>query len=286
MSNFPPFDGKNPRRRPSLAGVLMQDVTQGKERVRSWPRSRGKPKTAAAKRRQDAFAEAQFFSKYIEPNMMALINNWTDGTPLLPRDIVTAMLFNRLFIFELETGEVLYTMAFRKDVEESLNALDAQVGDVLVKTENGWEGMPYGGGAGAGLLMGSAVTTIAQSIGSSGYTKVAFNTLEVDGGIPFDSAQRGFVPDVAGWYLALASVQSTTAAVRNLRIGRNDVEFYHMGPDTNQANWNASGSQIIYCDGVDDCAQIFARSFVGSMTVSNVNSVTRFTLIGPILPAI
>lgn len=125
----------------------MLDIVNGKVRARKWPRSRGKPKTKAEKQRQDKFRAAQQASKYFAPDIMTSIIEATDGTPLLPRDITTMILYNRLGAMVLPTGRIVYPMPAVTDVSASLDVLGQDVGKGLVRTEEGWrQGDPGGSG--------------------------------------------------------------------------------------------------------------------------------------------
>lgn len=140
-------------RRPAFRGVLMHDVSQGKERFRVWAKKRGKPKTTAEREANLRFAMAQLATKYISPTQYADWINATNGTPLLPRDMMTAMFYGRLLAFRTMDRKVLWPMAARTSVEEALDIITQTIGDVLLRTANGWEGTPIAalGGGGGGL---------------------------------------------------------------------------------------------------------------------------------------
>lgn len=81
---------------------------------------------------------------------MVDIWNATQGTPLLPRDIVTTLLYNRVAYFELPNGEKLYPMMIASKVSEALDALSQTPGDILIRTPAGWAAIPYDPGTGGG----------------------------------------------------------------------------------------------------------------------------------------
>ena len=138
--NTGPFDqgGATFKRRPAFKGIIQQDVLQGQERVRAWPRPRGKAKTATEKERQDAFREAQIAAKYWDPRNIVEISKWREGTPILIRDLQVAMMYNRMFRICLADGRKIYSMPARQDVSESLDAICPLPGAMLVRTVEGW----------------------------------------------------------------------------------------------------------------------------------------------------
>lgn len=137
------------KRLPALSGSLMFDVTNGKVRARKWPRGRGKQSTPAQRENREAFGAAQRISRFIAPQMYKQIIEATDGTPLLPRDMITMMLYNRLAWFELPDGKRLIPMPYKTDVEIALDSITQTPGHTLIKTEKGWEGGEAAGGGGA-----------------------------------------------------------------------------------------------------------------------------------------
>lgn len=129
----------------------MIDTLKGDLRVRKWPRARGKTRTKAQRQQEEWFAQVQRAANYVAPNMMLQFHEATQGTPLLPRDILTHILSGRAMMFELPDGRKMYPMIFRESVNEALDALSQTDGTVLVRTAEGWVGLPYGGGgSGAG----------------------------------------------------------------------------------------------------------------------------------------
>lgn len=138
----PPLTQAPSGRRPALRGVLMQDISQGKGRNRSWPRKRGKAKTPEELQRQQKFAACQLAARYISPQQMCDIINGRQGTPILPRDCVTSMLCNRLAAFILPDGKVWYPMPAYENVSECLDTISQTENDILVRGSNGWVAIP------------------------------------------------------------------------------------------------------------------------------------------------
>ncbi|MGL5733669.1 MAG: hypothetical protein ACRCYS_02290 [Beijerinckiaceae bacterium] len=152
MSVLPP-SGKTPERRPSLKGSLMQDVSNGAERTRAWPRKRGKSLHPKTKEQMEWFRQAQWATKYMDPKQMVIFSEMTKGTPLLPRDIATMMMAGRLFRFIVEDGRKIYSVQSQNDVSDSLDALSQTIGTTLIRTPEGWRGQPPPSGAAFGAII-------------------------------------------------------------------------------------------------------------------------------------
>jgi len=124
----------------------MVDMVNGKIRIRKWPRPRGKPKDPTVQANNDLFAQGNKAWKYLSAVQQDTFRNAVEGSPLLPRDLQTAMTFDRLFLFELEDGKVIYPVKLKKEVSEALDTITQTVGQILQRTEDGWEGVPYSSG--------------------------------------------------------------------------------------------------------------------------------------------
>lgn len=127
-----------PERRPSLRGVLMADTTRGAGRLRAWPRTRGRGGTKVQKKNQQNFMNAQRATKYFAPQMYLWFMQQVEDSPLLPRDAMTMMLYNRLYAFTLETGRTLWPMPAYYDVSGALDVITNEQGQTLVRGANGW----------------------------------------------------------------------------------------------------------------------------------------------------
>lgn len=155
---LPPGKTSASGRRPSLRGILIQDVVFGTERTRKWPRKKPKRPTPAEKRTRDQFRTMQRATKYFAPRMYLDFMNMVEGTPLLPRDVMTMMLANRLFAFVTEQGKVLWPMPARIDVSEALDTINNEPGKSLIRGEQGWEEYIPGQGGGYRLIDDFTVT--------------------------------------------------------------------------------------------------------------------------------
>lgn len=138
MAAFPPKD-KTVDRRPSLSGVLMQDVAHGVERSRAWPRKRGKKLDPVTKDQNDLFRQYQWATKYWDPKLYIQAMNAVKGTPLLPRDIMTMIMSGRLCSIRMVDGKVWYPMAALQDVSQSLDVITQTPGRSIRRGDELWE---------------------------------------------------------------------------------------------------------------------------------------------------
>lgn len=224
INGIPPGN-RPPGRRPSLRGVLMSDIVKGQSRVRAWPRKRKSTQhpdqVAAAKK----FANAQFATKFMAPQMVADFASAVQGTPLLPRDLLTSMLYGRLAAFVLEDGKVRYPMPARIDVSQSLDALGNTPGMTLIRREDYWEAID----ASAQSAIGVSCSASGPFSASPGGVYVPFSWTEplIDQGPfwnPLDPTL--FTVPSNGWYLADLSGESYGAGgqYRALRMRLNGTQ--------------------------------------------------------------
>lgn len=126
----------------------MIDIAHGKPRIRAWPRPRGKTTDPEQLLRQNRFGAAQRAWKYIAPEFALFVTDMTQRSPLLPRDILTMILFNRAYWDCSLTKVKYFPMPFRNDVSLSLDAITQVPGQTLVRGPDGWIGTTGGGGGG------------------------------------------------------------------------------------------------------------------------------------------
>lgn len=116
----------------------MQDVSNGVERTRAWPRKRGSSLAEKTKAQMEWFRQAQWATKYMDPKQMLTFMEATKGTPLLPRDIATMMMAGRWLRVILPDGRILTSVQSQNDVSQSLDTLGDQLGMTLVRQTEGW----------------------------------------------------------------------------------------------------------------------------------------------------
>lgn len=132
-------DGKRRTRRPSLKGALMQDISNGQERTRSWPKARGKKLSPKTLEQMEWFRTVQLATKYMAPDQLINAMNATAGTPLLPRDILTMMAAGRLYYFLLPDGRKIASRPMINDVSQSLDVISDIPGTLLKRGADQWE---------------------------------------------------------------------------------------------------------------------------------------------------
>jgi len=162
MAVLPP-KGKTVDRRPSMKGKIMQDVSNGAERSRAWPRDRGKSLHPKTKEQMEWFRQAQWATKYMDPKMLISFKEATAGTPLLPRDMATMMFAGRLFMIDMLDGRKLYSVQVLRDVSESLDVISQTPGHQLIRGPTYWEGVPQITGNRAGCTITRAATLNAPT---------------------------------------------------------------------------------------------------------------------------
>lgn len=131
----------------------MQDVSGGKERVRAWPRKRNKTASKATQENRLKFRNAQLAAKYLSPQQQLDFRNTVEGTPLLPRDLVTSMLYQRLAAFIMPDGKVVYPKVAGRDVSETLDILTQTPGMGLIRGAQLWEPVPISAFTGLGVVL-------------------------------------------------------------------------------------------------------------------------------------
>lgn len=150
MSLGPPDSEEPPKRRPTYRKIIQQDVTRGIERVRRWPRRRPSKPSKKVAANLEKFRQTQKAWNYYSPDAQSYVLKQVEGTPLLPRDMFTMMMFNRLFAVTLDNGKELWPMPARTDVSQALDVLGKIPGMTLRRGENFWEALEGGGGGGGG----------------------------------------------------------------------------------------------------------------------------------------
>lgn len=134
-------DGKRERRRPSLRGGVMLDVVNGNERARAWPKKRGKKLHPNTIEQNEWFRQAQWATKFMPAEMYWQVAQAVQGTPLLPRDILTMMMAGRLLSFTLDSGTTIWSVQVANDVSQALDVITDQPGAMLVRGLAGWQAL-------------------------------------------------------------------------------------------------------------------------------------------------
>lgn len=168
------------------------DVSGGVFRVRRWPSPRPTRPTKAQAEAREKFRLVQRYVQYQAPDMQIQVRQAVQGTPLLPRDLLTSMMYNRLLYIVGTDGRKMYPMPARIDVSNSLDVLSQLPGSVLFRGTEFWEALGPGD-PGQILAIGAdgipfwatvepEVTAGAQTINTLGNTNsAAFTNLATIG---------------------------------------------------------------------------------------------------------
>lgn len=252
MAALPP-KGKLVDRRPSLTGVLVSDVSNGVERQRAWPRSRGKITNPTTVEQMEWFRQAQWATKYIDPQIMTTFAQATKGTPLLPRDLATMMFAGRMFYFIFPDGRKMFSVQAKTDVSTSLDAIGQTPGMTLIRGPVYWEPQPMITGNRVGARITRAANFLLTSLGTS-YT-VPWTTEVIDQQNFWNvAAPNNIVIPFTGWYSVKVQCQANTGAgiFAQIILHKNGVEW-----DRNQyakrsaANTIMNYMTLIYCNAGD-----------------------------------
>ncbi len=122
----------------------MFDICNGVERVRAWPKKRGKNLQQKTKDQNSKFANCSWAIKFLPAIVQAQAMEATKGLPLLPRDVLMQQLYGRFCAVKLPDGRVIYPMVARQDISESLDILSQVPGTILVRGEQFWFGLEPG----------------------------------------------------------------------------------------------------------------------------------------------
>lgn len=107
----------------ALKGGFYVRTWRGKLVISAWPRSRKGTLSAASLQRMEDFKNAQLLSQYLIPQQQILAREVSEGTPLLPRDLLTAAMYGRLWAIVIKGGRTIYSKAAAHDVSENLELL-------------------------------------------------------------------------------------------------------------------------------------------------------------------
>lgn len=109
-----------------------------------WPRPRGAAKSAAQQTAQDAWAYNIQAMKYFDGLVQDLGRQASQGTPLLPRDVLMLQFYNRAFWFRLPDGRKVFSMAAMQDVSLLLDTFTQTRGGLLWRDSTLWKGLEPG----------------------------------------------------------------------------------------------------------------------------------------------
>jgi len=102
----------------------------------------------------------------------------------------------------------------------------------------------------------SAYSSVAQSISSSTYTKVTFDTKEFDTNNNFTSSR--FTPTVAGYYQFTAGIQVAATTTTQLVFYKNGAVFKYGNQCPSISYVTNNSTALIYCNGSTDYVELYA----------------------------
>lgn len=123
-----------------------------------------------------------------------------------------------------------------------------------------------------------------QSVSSTVFTKVTFQTIEFNVGNCFNASTSTFTPTVAGYYNITAAIGTETSTTLNryiVNVYKNGSSYGNWLQDSsfNGANGNQgfviNGSDLIYLNGTTDYVEIYA--YVSGTGLVLRNTHTRFS---------
>lgn len=260
---------------------MQQDVSNGAERVRAWPRSRGKAKTKEQADSQEKFRQIQKAMPYVAPNFYQTMVDGTRNSPLLPRDVFTMIMNARMYAFILPDGRTLWPVAGRTDVSESLDVLgNAQQGDTLVRGPDFWEVTSASGGGG-GFNFHYMKLTLADVGFSSGFREIPVDTAVADPAGWCDTSANAFVPDQAGWYLIVGHHFTNGSDCLSLYASRNGVQEQFCSTFTGSSENALLGVAFMYTDGSGDELGMMCNMSSGGSFLATLEA-NYLAIIGPI----
>lgn len=133
-------------RGPSLRGVVMQYVRNGGEVTAAWPKKRSAATKRKTAEQNEWFRKTQWAWKFEPANMQAAIMEARKSTPLLPRDLYTALRAGTIYAWVRADGLRVFPMQTIQAVSGSLDAITQAPGTMLVRGDQFWMGVPYAGG--------------------------------------------------------------------------------------------------------------------------------------------
>jgi hypothetical protein len=312
MAVLPPKKGSSSRR-PSLRGVIQQDITRGVERSRAWPPKRGKNVHPKTKAQMDVFRQAQWAWKFMDARIQADITAAVHGSPIMPRDVWLMMISGRLWWFLNADGKKEFSMAVIKDVSASLDvfsqtegmmlrrgaelweALDPSDpawitelldlfgpadGQALRKIPGGWEPFDPTPPPAAGPVVTQAYKLNATPGTALGWNNVDMNTIQADPEGWYDTSNGRFTPDRAGWYQLQLEVMLNATRCQAPGFQTNGIADWLAGNNFPTGMQGGNAVLTTYFNGTTDYVR--CRVYATGIAQYQVGlGSTYFTAIGP-----
>lgn len=155
-----------PRRGAALRGVGYVRQGRNQQVFSSWPKPRGKAKTALQAQTESDFAAACIIVKNMDPLFQDFARQVAKETPLLPRDLLFRQLYRRPYWFYMPDGRKVFPVAAMQDVSLLLDAVWQLENGLLVRGPTWWQGLPPG--APKSVLTVQSDESLGWSAGASG----------------------------------------------------------------------------------------------------------------------
>ena len=128
----------------------------------------------------------------------------------------------------------------------------------------------------------SAYGTAFQSVASSTFAKIAFNTKDFDTNSYYDATTNyRFQPLIAGYYQINATISAGTSVTGAVQVAvYKNGSIYCYGTNVPNANLgpNANVSVVLYCNGSSDYVEIYGyQTSGGSINLGSGNSTYKFS---------
>lgn len=248
--------------------------------MRRWPRRRPGPPNRKQKAVLDKFRQTQKAWAYYAPNGAQYVLGQVEGTPLLPRDMFTMMMFNRLFNVTLTDGRTLWPMPAITDVSQALDVLGSNEGDILKRGPDRWSAVPDSGGGGTSLVLALAGRSTNYTASGTGNFAVRLDTARHDPQGWFSAADEGFIPDRAGWYAVIGRVETTNDRLRYIWASKNGGNTTLIGENSQTDRVGFGGVGIIEVNGTTDVIGLRAGT-VSFGIIDAREARTYLAIIGP-----
>ena len=206
----------------SLKNGFYVRTWRGRLVICKWPRGKSGNIDPGTRQRMEDFKNAQLLAQYMIPQQQIVAREVSAGTALLPRDLLTAAMYGRLWAITMDDGRSLYSMAAANDVSQNLDIIAQLPGDMLARGVDGWERLA---GAPGFIIVSNGPTeapefkagldgvrlekTVGQNVTGGNYDPVTWNSALFDDNSFWDAGNSNRITVPVG-----VSRMSFTAGLR------------------------------------------------------------------------
>lgn len=144
MVRIPPGNFLVPARGAIIKDLGVWKTRRGQPVFQKMPPKQPVPRTFAEKVNRDTFAYSAQVAPLMDAYQQQFARELAKITQLLPRDFLFIALFGRVGTFVRSDGTKIYSMAAMQDVSVTLDAIAQLKGQIMVRGETWWEGVPSG----------------------------------------------------------------------------------------------------------------------------------------------